>query len=162
MKTLAHLKLGELREQLDQSILSQARNIIGFNNYLIFPDGKVIGPRGHYLKPDPNSTGYLRVTLSKRGETTRRFIHQLVAEHFVEGRERGLVVHHIDGDNTNNHKDNLEWTTMSENVKDGWRRGRDTSHLHLNLPYFREGATTIPKGSTSQVIGEGSAEHTIV
>lgn len=150
MKILAHVKLGELRETLEQSILSQARNVKGFPNYLIFPDGRIIGARGKWLKTDPNSTGYLRVTLCKNGKTTRRFVHQLVAEHFVEGKGEGLIVHHKDGNHTNNHKDNLEWTTMSENVKDGWERGRDSSHLYLNLPYFREGATTIPKGSTTK------------
>lgn len=157
MKKLAHVKLGELRETLDQSILSQALNIKGFDNYIIFTDGKIIGPRGYYLKPDPNSTGYLRVTLSKEGKTTRRFIHQLVAETFLNKPE-GTVVNHKDGNRLNNNVSNLEWVTMSENVKDGWRRGRDSSKLHLNLPYFKEGATTIPQGSTLKRVEAPSTE----
>jgi len=105
----------------------------GYPSYKVLEDGTVIGARGRPLKQDENSTGYKRVTLSKNGVTKRVFVHRLVAEHYVEGYQEGLVVNHIDGDNQNNHKDNLEWVTMSENVKDGWRRGRDTSHLHLNF-----------------------------
>jgi len=107
-------------------------NVRDYPLYQILEDGTVIGARGLPLKPDVNSTGYLRVTLCKEGIPRRVFIHRLVAEHFLEQRE-GCVVNHIDGDRSNNHVSNLEWITMSENVKDGWRRGRDTSLLHLNF-----------------------------
>lgn len=104
-----------------------------YPNYQVFEDGTVIGARGKVLVQDENSTGYKRVSLCKNGIVKRVFVHRLVAEHFVEGYEEGRVVNHIDGDNQNNHKDNLEWVTPSENVKDGWARGRDSSHLHLNF-----------------------------
>lgn len=107
--------------------------INGYENYEILEDGTVIGARGDPLRPDSNSTGYLRVSLSKGGRVCRTFIHRLVALHFVEGYEEGKVVNHKDGNNKNNHKDNLEWVTPSENVLDGWKRGRDSSHLHMNF-----------------------------
>lgn len=43
----------------------------GYENYLVLPDGTVIGARGHVLKEDFNSTGYARVTLCKDGITKR-------------------------------------------------------------------------------------------
>ncbi len=101
--------------------------------YEIYEDGTVIGARGGVLKQDPNSTGYLRVSLCRNGVVKRVFVHRLVAQHFVEGYEEGRVVNHIDGDNQNNWAYNLEWVTPSENVIDGWKRGRDSSHLHLNF-----------------------------
>lgn len=104
-----------------------------YPEYEVLEDGTVVGARGKPLKQDSNSTGYKRITLCKDGITKRVFVHRLVAQHFVEGYQEDLVVNHIDGDNTNNHKDNLEWVTPSYNVLDGWRRGRDTSHLHLNF-----------------------------
>lgn len=108
--------------------------VIGYENYEILENGTVIGARGKPLKVDLNSGGYERVTLSKDGIPQRCFVHRLVAIHFVhDGQYDDRVVNHIDGDRRNNHKDNLEWVTMSENVIDGWRRGRDTSHLHLNF-----------------------------
>ncbi|QHJ80968.1 MAG: hypothetical protein [Caudoviricetes sp.] len=110
--------------------------IIGYEAYTITEEGIVIGARGSALKPDKNSTGYLRVSLSKGGVVSRQFVHRLVAIHFVDGYEEDKVVNHKDGNNQNNHKNNLEWVTPSENVIDGWKRGRDSSHLHLN---FRKG-----------------------
>ena len=98
--------------------------IIGFETYQVTITGAIIGARGKELKYDPNSTGYLRVSLCKEGKVTRRFVHQLVAEHFCLGQAEGLVVNHIDGNITNNKACNLEWVTPSENVKDGYRRGR--------------------------------------
>lgn len=104
-----------------------------YPNYKVFKDGTVIGARGKPLKVDVNSTGYLRITLCRDGVPKRVFVHRLVAEHFIPRDDDTLVVNHIDGDRANNHINNLEWITMSENVKDGWRRGRDSTHLHLNF-----------------------------
>jgi len=100
------------------------KNIENFENYKIFKNGDIIGARGKILKEDTNSTGYKRVTLSKDGVTTRRFVHQLVAEHFLSCGDDKLVVNHIDGDRINNDASNLEYVTHSYNVKDGFKRGR--------------------------------------
>lgn len=105
----------------------------GYENYEVKETGVVIGARGKVLKLDFNSTGYARVTLCKEGVTKRVFVHRLVAETFMPTDNRQFVVNHIDGDHQNNRLDNLEWVTMSYNVKDGWVRGRDSSHLHLNF-----------------------------
>lgn len=99
-------------------------NIIGYSNYQIHLNGTIIGARGTVLKPDENSTGYKRVTLCKEGKTKRRFVHQLVAEHFSPNPYQRKYVNHIDGDIHNNHARNLEWCTASYNVKHGFERGR--------------------------------------
>lgn len=105
----------------------------GYENYQVLPNGVVIGARGKELKQDENSTGYKRITLCKDGITKRVFVHRLVAEHYVDNPHNHKYVNHIDGVNDNNSADNLEWCTASYNVKDGWARGRDSSHLHLNF-----------------------------
>ena len=64
----------------------------GYDKYEVHKSGNVIGARGKRLKPDPNSTGYLRVTLCKEGVTKRVFIHRLVAEHFVENPSRKALI----------------------------------------------------------------------
>lgn len=95
-----------------------------YPEYRICEDGTIIGARGKPLKPDLNSTGYKRVTLSSDGKTKRFFVHRLVAEHFCDNPESLPSVNHKDGNRLNCHKDNLEWCTNSYNVRDGFLRGR--------------------------------------
>jgi len=42
--------------------------------------------------------------------------HRLVASVFLKNPNKYDVVHHKDGNKSNNHKDNLEWTTQSQNA----------------------------------------------
>ena len=58
--------------------------------------------------------GYLRVNLMGKSH----FVHVLVAEAFI-GERRGLTVNHIDECKTNNNVDNLEYMSLSENIKYG-------------------------------------------
>ena len=44
------------------------------------------------------------------------YIHRLVAKHFVKGEKKGKVVHHLKGPN-NNAADQLQWTSVEDNLK---------------------------------------------
>lgn len=70
-------------------------------------------PGGHcglvkYVQVCPKG-GYLQYRMRLNGKKTARYIHRLVAEHFVEGQRPGYEVHHIDEDKTNNKASNLTW-----------------------------------------------------
>lgn len=70
------------------------------------------------LKTGPdwkNENCYLQVTLSKKNKTEKKLIHRLVAEAFIPNPDNKPQVNHIDGNKANNHIDNLEWSTESEN-----------------------------------------------
>lgn len=71
------------------------------------------------MKNHENSSGYMRVHLSKDGKKQWVFVHRLVAEHFVENSnpDEFDTVNHLDCNPKNNHYKNLEWTTQSGNMK---------------------------------------------
>lgn len=89
-------------------VLTLGRSVIG-------KDGKVRSYKRKYLSTPCNSSGYKTVCLFKNGERKHKHVHRLVAEHFVEGYDEGLVVNHLDGDKLNNNATNLEWCTQKEN-----------------------------------------------
>lgn len=74
------------------------------------------------LTGDVNTAGYQRVFLYVPIKK-RFFVHRLVAAHFVDGFEKGLVVNHKDGNKRNNKADNLEWVTRSQNDLHAFRNG---------------------------------------
>ena len=89
-------------------------------------NGLVIRYKGKQMKPQSNSAGYLRVQLKANGSTERRFVHRLVAEHFVENPspKTNIVVNHIDSNPQNNDSTNLEWLTYRGNTQHALMAGR--------------------------------------
>lgn len=60
--------------------------------------------------------GHLKVNLSKNGQRKLLFIHRLVCTAFVKEIPTDHVVHHIDGDPTNNRLENLEIMEKSKHT----------------------------------------------
>lgn len=58
--------------------------------------------------------GYFRVSLMGKSH----FVHILVAEAFI-GKRNGMTVNHIDECKTNNHLSNLEYMSLSDNIRYG-------------------------------------------
>lgn len=67
--------------------------------------------------------GQVRLINSEEGKDENRIVSRLVAEAFIPNPEDKEEVNHIDGDTTNNHVDNLEWVTRSENQKHAVENG---------------------------------------
>lgn len=82
-------------------------------------DGKKLPCREKILKNGMNNCGYYRVVLHKEGKRTRKFVHVLVAEHFIGKRPKKYVINHIDEIKTNNRAGNLEYITSKENNNHG-------------------------------------------
>ncbi|MDN3664164.1 HNH endonuclease [Algibacter miyuki] len=92
--------------------------IAEFENYKISNYGRLIN-----CKYDPErlvnssyTNGYESISLKQRvnGKSTGRYVHKLVAQHFLEKKEDEVFVIHIDYDKKNNHVDNLKWATKRE------------------------------------------------
>lgn len=62
-----------------------------------------------------NYDGYYIITLHKNNIPRTYKIHRLVAIYFIPNCKNKPVVNHLDGNKTNNHIDNLEWSTYKKN-----------------------------------------------
>lgn len=69
------------------------------------------------LTPTNNGTGYLIIGLRKDTHRKNKYIHRLVAEHFIENPHNYKEVNHIDFNKRNNIVSNLEWCDRKENVE---------------------------------------------
>ncbi|WP_422666679.1 NUMOD4 motif-containing HNH endonuclease [Candidatus Macondimonas diazotrophica] len=62
-----------------------------------------------------SNSGYVQVKLKNNGRSSNKYIHRLVAYHFLDKKSDLTEVNHLDGNKTNNKVDNLEWVSKSQN-----------------------------------------------
>lgn len=79
------------------------------------------------LKGRLSKSGYLQVSvkLNETQKFSNRYIHRLVAIHWINNPENKKEVNHIDGNKENNTMENLEWVTPSENQKHRHKLGNN-------------------------------------
>lgn len=92
------------------------------------------------LKPYDSGNGYLKVNLTKDRKKYSKFIHRLVAEHFVEkSSDTCTIVNHKDYDKRNNIAQNLEWCTQKYNInysKMNMKKQHNTKAGKTNIRYL--------------------------
>lgn len=102
------------------------KDIQGYQGrYAISSFGRVYSYVSHkWLKPTKNfHGGSIRYYVNLgRGTNNRFYIHRLVAETFIPNPENKNEVDHIDTDPSNNHVENLRWTTRQENMNNALTR----------------------------------------
>ncbi len=102
--------------------------------YYVSESGQIFGiKRSRILGAKPTKEGYRR--FSPDGKYISA--HRAICEHFHSNPENKPWVNHKDGDKGNNAKDNLEWSTISENIQHSydvlgrqggqWSKGRKHS-----------------------------------
>ena len=93
-------------------------------NYEVSNEGQVKKKStGRILVATDDSHGYPAVTLIDDDGQHTKNVHRLVAETFIPNVEKKRTVNHKDGNKRNNHISNLEWNTLSENVKHAYANG---------------------------------------
>lgn len=99
--------------------VSSLGRVRSLDRLIVRSDGQSYIKHGQILTLTPNigRRGYLRVALSKGHKQYKHFeVHRLVALHFVDGYQPGLVVNHKNEIKTDNRADNLEWCTYKYNL----------------------------------------------
>lgn len=102
------------------------KQIEGFEDYIITLDGKVFSLKTMMFLKNFVKSEYIYVKIGKKSHR----VHRLVAKAYLSNIENKATVNHIDGNKHNNMLCNLEWATLSENMKHACDTGlRPTTDL---------------------------------
>lgn len=114
---------GELFERFEVSIEGQIRN----------------AKTARIYKTHINHEGYEQVCVSLGSRNKKKVfkIHKAIAETFVSNLDNKPEVNHKDGNKTNNHANNLEWTTCSENVRHAYDNGLAKAKQGVDNPWAK-------------------------
>jgi hypothetical protein len=109
------------------------RAVTGYEDfYEVSNQGRVRSSSHHVLKLTL-SKGYLRIELAKNAKARKHPVHRLVLAAFVGPCPEGKQGNHKNGVKTDNHLENLEYVTRSENALHAYRvlhRPRQQGSLH--------------------------------
>ena len=108
------------------------RQIDEFPRYFVSNLGEIVGPTGTLTGWITN--GYRYVSMNNETGKYKKTVHELVAQQFLGPRRGKYVIHHIDGNRSNNNIRNLMYITNSENTIRGFGlvRYRQKSSDRLN------------------------------
>ena len=91
--------------------------IEGYENYLIFEDGKVINTLiGKEMKSSFNNR-YYRIGLTKDNKQNFFKLHRLIALAYIPNPDNKPCIDHINRNTQDNRIENLRWVTRSENQR---------------------------------------------
>lgn len=141
--------------------ISNKGNVRSFSKW---GKGRIL--KGGYTKGNPNQYRYVAlVGDSGRESISNKYIHRLVAEHFIDNPDNLPEVNHKDSNTLNNCVENLEWCTHRENMlhasasgvlskgQEKWR-----GNLHPNakavLQFTKNGDFVKEWGSVNQIMRE--------
>lgn len=97
------------------------RKITGYN-YSVSNKGNVRNDKtGRILKPVPNDTNHMQVSLFADGKRKNFYVHRLVGEAFIPNPdpEKYTIINHLNEDPSDNSVENLEWCDYSHNINYG-------------------------------------------
>lgn len=99
------------------------KDVPGWEDYIqVNEEGHIYSKRSNKERSLQGNKGYKWIRIWKDGKFHEVLVHRAVASAFL-GSGDGLVVNHKDGNKSNNHVDNLEWVTQSENMKHAYKTG---------------------------------------
>lgn len=97
-----------------------------------YSNGSTVNYKGKELIPN-NVSGYEQVSLSKGGRVCNKYVHQIVAETFLDHVINGYdqVVDHINGIKNDNRADNIRIVSQKENIRNYWKGLADKPKIEV-------------------------------
>lgn len=95
---------------IDGKVYSEIKD---YPDYFIARDGQIFSLKYRInLTPAKIKSGHYIVKLRNGSEKPKNaYVHRLVAETWVENPENYPIIHHVNGDITDNRAENLEWVS---------------------------------------------------
>lgn len=115
-------------------IVSDKGRVISLAREVVTKNGVVKQRVSREMKLTENDDGYMKLNLTVEGSRMNFSIHRLVADaHLpVNTDPTKTELNHIDGDKSNNHASNLEWTSHRDNILHAFRLGLKTQKGEKN------------------------------
>lgn len=132
------------------------------SNYMVSTYGRIKNKKtGKIMKLSFDNYGYLKISLKHRGISITRTVHRLVMETFNPNPDKTKQVNHINGIKTDNRLENLEWVTVSENIKHAFslglkkpRKGEESNFNKYNEEIIRFACELMAQGKGTKYISE--------
>ncbi len=113
-----HFRYVEPKKVTTSDELDGFEKVKNHDKYIIHKDGRIYSIKSNMFMKE-NDGIYKSITLDQ----VKYSIHRLVALQFLPNPDNKPSVNHKDGNKLNNHVDNLEWATLSENSRHAFDTG---------------------------------------
>lgn len=142
------------------------KKIEGFSNYSVSNFGNIRNDiTNKNLSTTTNRHRYLYINLSDENKKQKtKCVHLLVAQTFLKNDDiiNKTEINHKDRNSKNNHVDNLEWVSHSENVKHVIKTGRKISDNRIKCEIISQDGISKIYDSQTQIAREHNMEQSLL